>query len=202
MDADDQMLLAVAGEGGVGKTRVIKAVELDLELLRRKDEALLLAPTGAAAYNIRGRAIHTAVGIDVRPSVKPQFYSLWQGRTIPFVDEISMISLTLLNTINQQCNRIRAVGQDFVLGALPIVAFMEDFHQFAPIKAQPLLETLKNPRASLRQLVWQRFTNVIILVKNTASSYPAGVIVSKHNRVFRFTVLRYDNLLITDPGWM
>jgi len=147
LDAEDQMLFAVAGEGGVGKTRVIKAVELGLELLRRKDEVLLLAPTGAAAYNISGRTIHTALGIDVcdraRPTVKPQIYSLWQGKTILFIDEISMVSLTMLNTINQQCNRIRAVGQDStaILGALPIVVFMGDFHQFAPIKAQPLWRT-------------------------------------------------------------
>ena len=32
----DQMLLAVAGEGGMGKTRVIKAVELGFELLQWK----------------------------------------------------------------------------------------------------------------------------------------------------------------------
>ena len=32
----DQMLLTVAGEGGMGKTRVIKAVELAFELLQRK----------------------------------------------------------------------------------------------------------------------------------------------------------------------
>jgi hypothetical protein len=44
LQAEDQMLLGVAGEGGVGKTRVIKAVEL-----RRKDKIILLAPTGAAA---------------------------------------------------------------------------------------------------------------------------------------------------------
>ena len=44
-----------------GKTRVIRAVEL----VRRKEEVLLLAPTGAAAYNIGGRAIHTALSIDV-----------------------------------------------------------------------------------------------------------------------------------------
>ena len=76
-----------------------------------------------------------------------------------------MVSLTMLNTINQQCNRIRAVGQDStaILGALPIVVFMGDFHQFAPIKAQPLWQTPKNPRASLGQLIWQRFTDVIIL---------------------------------------
>ena len=44
------MLLAVAGEGDVSKTRVIKAMELGFELLRRKGEVLLLAPMSAAAY--------------------------------------------------------------------------------------------------------------------------------------------------------
>jgi helitron helicase-like protein/PIF1-like helicase len=169
LEAEDQMLLAVAGEGGVGKTRVIQAVELGFELLQRKDEVLLLAPTGAAAYNIGGRTIHTALGIDLfdraRPTVKSQTYSLWRGKTTLFIDEISMVSLTMLNTINQQCNKIRAVGQDStaILGALPIVVFMGDFHQFAPISAQPLWQTPKNPRASLGQLIWHRFTDVVIL---------------------------------------
>jgi hypothetical protein len=135
---------------------------------RRSPSARFDRP-GAATYNIRGRTIHTALGIDVcdraRSSVEPQFYSLWQGRTILFVDEISMVSLTLLNTINQQCNRIRVVGQDStaVFSSLPIVVFMEDFHQFAPIKAKPLWKTSKNPRASHGRLVWQRFTDVVIL---------------------------------------
>ena len=48
-----------------GKTRVIRSVELGFKLVRRKEEVLLLAPTGAAAYNIGGRAIHTALSIDV-----------------------------------------------------------------------------------------------------------------------------------------
>src|SRR6266404_4966618 len=76
-----------------------------------------------------------------------------------------MVSLTMLNTINEQCNRIRALGRDStaILGALPIVVFMGDFHQFAPVKAQPLWETPKNPRAALGQLIWHRFTDVIIL---------------------------------------
>ena len=51
--------------------------------------------------------------------VQPQIYSLWQRKTIRF---------NMLHTINQQCGRIRAVGQESisVLGALPIVIFMGD----------------------------------------------------------------------------
>ncbi|KAN0068592.1 hypothetical protein V8E54_013316 [Elaphomyces granulatus] len=62
-----------------------------------------------------------------------------QGKTVLFIDEISMrLGFT----------------------SLPIVVFMGDLYQFAPIKAQPLWQTPKNPRASLGQLVWQRFTDV------------------------------------------
>jgi AAA domain len=146
LEAEDQMLLAVAGEGGVGKTRVIQAVELSN------------SSNGLLSYNIDGRTIHTALGVDV-------FDRARQGKTTLFIDEISMVSLTMLNTINEQCNNIRALPQDStaILGALPIVVFMGDFHQFAPIKAQPLWQTPKNPRAVFGQLVWHRFSDAIIL---------------------------------------
>ena len=169
VEADDQMLLAVAGEGGVGKTRVVKAVERGFELLQRKDEVIKLAPTGAAAYNIRGRTLHTALAIDVfdrpRQTIKPQVHSLWQGRSTLFVDEISMVSLPMLDTVNKQCSKICSVSQDAtaVLGALPVVVFMGDFHQFAPISAQPLWQTPKSPRAVLGKAIWDRFTDVVIL---------------------------------------
>jgi len=48
----EQMLLYVGGEGGVGKSRVIKGIVAGLDLINRKDEIMLLAPTGAAADNI------------------------------------------------------------------------------------------------------------------------------------------------------
>jgi hypothetical protein len=163
------MLLCVAGEGGTGKTQVIKAVELGYELLERKDEILLLAPTGAAAYNIGGRTIHNGLSINLnespRDNISSYAYTLWKGKSVMIIDEISMVSLTLLNTINQQCNKIRAVRQDStaILGALPIVVFMGDFHQFAPIKMQPLWQDPKTPLAALGQLIWHRFSDAIIL---------------------------------------
>ena len=65
LDTKDQMLLYIAGEGGVGKTQVINAIVLGYELLQWMFEVLLMAPTGAAAYNIGGRTIHNALCIDV-----------------------------------------------------------------------------------------------------------------------------------------
>jgi hypothetical protein len=168
VEAQDQMLLYIAGEGGVGKTRVIEAIELGYELLQRKSEVLLMAPTGAAAYNIGGRTIHNALCINIynQPQrVSSLVYSLWNRKTIIIIDEISMVSLTMLYTINQQCNKIQAVQQDStaILGAIPIVVFLGDFHQFPPIQSQPLWQVPKGPQAALGQLIWHRFTNVIIL---------------------------------------
>jgi hypothetical protein len=146
LDAKDQMLFAVAGEGGVGKTLVIKAVELGLGGKTRSFCSLRQARPPTTSVGVPSNKFHLCSKPTGQWS-KPQIYSLWQGKTILFIDEVSMVSLTMLNTINQQCNRIWAVGQDStaILGALPIVVFMGDIHQIAPIKAQPLWETPKKP---------------------------------------------------------
>jgi len=51
------------------------------------------------------------------------------------INEISMMSSTLLNKINQQCNKIQTIQQDLtaILDALSIVMLMSDFHQFASV---------------------------------------------------------------------
>ena len=171
VEAEDQMLLYIGGEGGVGKSRVIQAIEFGYGLLQRKNEVLLMAPTGDSAYNIGGRTIHSALSINFRnptqDNINSHTYSLLRDKTIMIIDEISMVSLTMLHTINQQCNKIRALQQDStaILGGFPIVVFFGDFHQFPPIKAQPLWQTpdAKVPGAMIGQLVWHQFTNVILL---------------------------------------
>ena len=49
------MLLYVGGEGGVGKSQVIKAIVAGMDLIHRKGEVILMAPTGAATNNIGGK---------------------------------------------------------------------------------------------------------------------------------------------------
>lgn len=50
----DQLLLYVRGEGGVGKSRVVKAIYLGFSFLKRRTELLIATRTGAAAANIGG----------------------------------------------------------------------------------------------------------------------------------------------------
>ena len=110
VDAQNQMLLYIDSKSETGKSQIIKAVNLEYELLQQKSEVLLLAPTGAAAYNIAGHTIHTALCLDFhanpRPKINSHTYSLWKEKSIMIIDKISMMSLTMLNFINQQCNKI------------------------------------------------------------------------------------------------
>ncbi len=54
-----QLLLYIRGEGGVGKSRVVKEIELGFSLFSRRADLVLIVPTGATASNIEGSAVHT-----------------------------------------------------------------------------------------------------------------------------------------------
>jgi len=126
----EQILLYVGGEGGVGKSQVIKAIVAGMDLIKRKDEVILLAPTGAAANNIGGNTIHTALGISIakkrKPQVSPRVKELWSNKTIMIIDEISMVDLAMLNTINNQCKIAKSLdrGSPDLFGGLPIIIFI------------------------------------------------------------------------------
>ena len=167
----DQMLLYVGGEGGVGKSQVIKAIVAGMDLIRRRNEVILLAPTGAAADNIGGSTIHTALGMSIakkqKPSVSPRVKNLWSNKTIMIVDEISMVDLSMLHTINNQCKIAKSLnrGSPDLFGGLPVVIFMGDFFQFPPINGPPLWKDPRhgNDGDSDGQMIWHRFKEVIIL---------------------------------------
>jgi len=113
VDAQNQMLLYVDGEDETGKFQIIKAIKLGYELLQWKNKVILMALTDVASYNIGERTIHTALCISVKKFIQMKLnsyaYSLWRGKSIMIINEISMVSSTLLNKINQQCNKIQMI---------------------------------------------------------------------------------------------
>ena len=66
------MLLYVGGEGGVGKSQVIKVIIAGMDLIKCKNEVILLVSMGAATDNIGRNTIHTALGISITKNQKPQ----------------------------------------------------------------------------------------------------------------------------------
>lgn len=166
-----QTLLYVGGEGGVGKSQIIKGIIAGMDLIHRKEEVILMAPTGAAADNIGGNTFHTSLGISITRSqghaMAARVQKLWSQKTIMIIDEVSMMDLSMLSVINCHCKTARSLSRespDF-FGALPIVILMGDFFQFPPVRGPALW---KEPRSGNTEdedgrLIWHQFRNVIIL---------------------------------------
>jgi hypothetical protein len=167
----EQMLLYVGGEGGVGKSQVIKAIVAGMDLILRKDEVIRMAPTGIAAVNINGNTYHSCLGMGLsktqKSAVSPRVRRLWSKKTIMIIDEVSMIDLSMLSTIDNYCKIAKSLDRSSpdLFGGLPIVIFMGDFFQFTPVKGPAFWQ---EPRHGIDedingQMIWHRFTKVIIL---------------------------------------
>jgi PIF1-like helicase len=167
----DQLLLHVSGEGGVGKSRAISASVVGMHLLHRKDEVILLGPTGTAAVNIDGGTYHGALGIGIgkkqNSDVSARVKRLWANKTFLVIDEISMTDLGILATINRHCKSAKSQSRSSpdLFGGIPIVILAGDFFQFPPVRGRPLW---MNPRPlnddeAEGYRIWRRFDKVVIL---------------------------------------
>ena len=104
---DDQALVYVGGEGGVGKSQIIKAIRFVMRALNREHELILMAPTGAAADNINGNTYHTCLGIRPKSNSesanarrsKMRLDQIWRSKTVMILDEVSMVDMASLHDI-------------------------------------------------------------------------------------------------------
>ena len=164
---EDQLFLYVKGEGGVGKSQVIKALQLGYSMLDRSQELAIIAPTGAAANNIGGSTIHTALSINKDGKSSTKMRGPWTQQTALIIDEISMLDLKMFATIDQQLLQAKSLLQDStaIFGGLSVVLLMGDFYQFAPVVSQALWEELKTKLEEHEKFLWQSLTHVITLTQ-------------------------------------
>ncbi|GFF24605.1 hypothetical protein IFM58399_00725 [Aspergillus lentulus] len=106
----NQTLLYVGGEGGTGKSQIVKAIVAGMKLIGRKDEVVLMALTGAASL------LSAAI-----------LRRLWFRKTIMIVDEVSMMDLRMISVIDNQCKIVKALDRSSpdLFGGLPVVIFIE-----------------------------------------------------------------------------
>jgi hypothetical protein len=123
----------------VGKSQIIKAIVAGMNLIRRKDEVVLMAPTGAAADNIGGNTYYTSLGISIDRSRETRMKSrvrwLWSHKTIMIVDEVSMMDLHMINVIDNQCKIARALDRSCLIFSvafllLSLLVTFSSFHLF------------------------------------------------------------------------
>ena len=157
VELPEQLVLYMGGEGGTGKSKVLKALVLFLESLHLIHQLRRAAPTGVAAGNIDGCTIHSLFRIIPRKSkakttdetenemtkkpaakkskTQTELKSSFADVTIIFVDEVSMLNCSDLNTINTNLKNLK--GNNTLFGGVNMV-FAGDFYQLAPVSGTPL----------------------------------------------------------------
>ena len=73
----------------------------------------MIAPTGNAAKHVQGSTIHTGLDVAVqgqhKRGVSQRVRSLWTNKTMLIIDEISMVSSKLMDSIDKQCKVMKNV---------------------------------------------------------------------------------------------
>lgn len=134
----------VTGQAGVGKTHLLNNLVSYLKKKRRKYE--LAASTGVAAINIKGTTVHRLFGIGISNSISDYedainresiFYGMIkkahrriEEADVIIIDEISMISASLLELLHHVCSE--ATGKLKPFGGKQVIIF-GDFLQLPPI---------------------------------------------------------------------
>ena len=124
--------LFITGRAGTGKSTL-------LQLFRdtTKKKAIVLAPTGVAALNVRGQTIHSFFGfpprlMDTSEIKKRKFRKLYQKLEVLIIDEISMVRADLLDGIDLFLRVNREDRRPF--GGVQMI-FFGDLFQLPPVVA-------------------------------------------------------------------
>jgi len=162
---DEQVLMFASGEGGTGKSRVIKAFCEFTQRIGRAKALCVSATMGTSASLIDGVTWHRAVGWGQR-KIKPSLQSQWQTITTMIIDEVSMLAPTQLQEID---NRLRVLtGRDKKFGDIDMF-FFGDFEQLPPVMSKMLFsKNIGTHSSTYRGLhIWKNsLTHSLTLTKN------------------------------------
>ena len=137
----------LSGGAGVGKSHLITAIyQACLKYYNSRsgeqfdeNNIILLAPTGKAAYNIKGNTIHSAMKIPASQSLaykplttdKLNTFRLQFGHlNLVIIDEVSMVGACMLNFIHKRLQELMGNSQHF--GGVNIIC-VGDLYQLRPV---------------------------------------------------------------------
>lgn len=141
----EPLFLTVMGEGGTGKSHVIRILTNVVESLFDEKISITCAPTGNAAYNVNGKTCHSFFSISFKNKRKNSKMS--QARQDKLknslnrllmltLDERSMLSCEVLAKIEETCSNYAHGGHNNKIpwGGIPIVLFLGDDMQLPAVK--------------------------------------------------------------------
>ncbi|XP_043288385.1 uncharacterized protein [Venturia canescens] len=148
MNSDEILRLYVSGEGGTGKSFLIKTITCWLKQIKGKDSAVT-APTGIAAFNIDGLTLHRLFQLPVEHNKTPKYKELSDAALevirvnlknvdLIIIDEISMVSNITLMYIHLRLTEIFNTTdvEDGWFGKKHIIVF-GDLLQLPPVREEP-----------------------------------------------------------------
>ena len=147
----DSFHIYLEGGAGTGKSHLIKCIYHEVKSILpvysdnpESPVVLLLAPTGTAAFGINGQTIHSAFSINKATSnvlsedKANTLRAKYQDLHLLIIDEISMVSPSLLNTVHcrlQQMKQLKSSNAYFGNVSILVVG---DFFQVPSTMQKPL----------------------------------------------------------------
>ena len=130
----------ITGPGGSGKSFLIRKIFKDAIIKNKNIQVCALTGCAAILLNCRAKTLHSWAGIGLaNSSIEDMLFKinknkylkeLWLRIDILVVDEISMLSLKLFDTLNMIGKMIRK--NNFPFGGIQLV-FAGDFYQLPPV---------------------------------------------------------------------
>ena len=134
--------MGVFGEAGTGKSRLIAAIRAWFSTHNRRDELLITASTGSAAFNINGATLHSTCNLPIgrkKKKMGQEKSKKLASCNYLIVDEVSMFDCkNLVDLHTALSNAKRNPGEDF--GGLNVI-FMGDFLQMPAVSCRDLYVT-------------------------------------------------------------
>lgn len=168
---DEPLHLFLTGGAGAGKSQVLKVLYNGVVRWYNKQPGgkpdnmyvLLIAPTGKAAYNIKGNTIHSSLcvpvnrGFHYKPLTCDKLNSLrckFANLKIVFIDEISMVGKGMLRFIDQRLQHI--MGSTKVFGGVSVIA-VGDLFQLSPVYDGWIFKDLDKSYGPLATILWKEY---------------------------------------------
>lgn len=207
----------ITGPGGSGKSELIKKISQHACACFKSIQVTALTGCAAVLLNCKAVTLHSWSGIglgngtieDLIKKVKSNVFAKgrWKNTSVLIVDEVSMLSLKLFDTLNQIGKSIR--GNNKAFGGIQII-FSGDFFQLPPVGDKNELDTQRFcfesenwesvfPKACQIQLkkIFRQTDEVYSTILNQIRE---GKIRKKsHDLLMQYVGRKYDSTLVTEP---
>jgi hypothetical protein len=164
-----QLKCFLTGGAGMGKSVLTSALfqsltrwyNDQLEIDKSTMKVLVMAPTGAAAFEVSGMTLHSALSIPTQQSLHEyrfmdssklsEMRSDYKDLKAVFFDEVSLVGKTMLAFVDQRLRQF--TGKNNFMGGLHVI-FVGDLFQLKPVKDGYVFEELKSGFNALGGKLW------------------------------------------------